>query len=70
MKKLFFVCTILLSVLVACNQRNPGPFEKAGERADEIGDNIAEGKNPLHKKSTLEKAGEAVDETIGTDNRR
>ena len=50
--------------LWACHSNEPGPMEKAGARADEIGENISEGKNPLHKKGPLEEAGDAVDDAF------
>ena len=66
MKKIILIS--LLTILFAgCDQQKEGPLEKAGERADEIGDNIKEGKAPLHQKGTMEKAGESVDKTLHTD---
>jgi hypothetical protein len=60
--------TLLLSSavisLIACHTRESGPFERAGERVDEIRDNAEEGKPLLHKKSGVEKAGEAIDEAL------
>lgn len=62
-RNLFVALALIMSIsLTACHKQ--GPMERAGERVDEIGDNIAEGKNPLHKKGTLEKAGEAVDDAV------
>ena len=64
---LSFVLSMAVGGLIGCQPHDPGPFEKAGTRAEEIKDNIEEGKNPLHKKTPLEKAGESVDKTLGTD---
>lgn len=50
--------------IAGCHERRPGPLERAGSRADEITDNIQEGKPMLHRKGPLEKAGEAIDETF------
>jgi hypothetical protein len=43
---------------------NRGPGERAGARIDEISDNIAEGRAPLHKAGPVEKAGRSVDRTL------
>jgi len=51
-------------VFVGGCQSNRGQMESAGERSDEIIDNLKDGRNPLHKKGTLEKVGDAVDETF------
>ncbi len=62
-KNIITICILILSLsLNACSQ--PGPAEKAGERLDEIGDNIKEGQDPLKKKGTAEKVGESIDETL------
>lgn len=54
-------------VLGGCYKEKSGPFERTGERIDEMKDNVKEGKPILHKKGALEKTGEAMDETLGTD---
>ena len=51
--------------IFGCNKNN-GPFEKTGERMDEIQDNVEKGKPILHKSGPLEKAGEAIDESLTT----
>lgn len=56
---------ILVSTVVfGCTERRKGPMERAGERIDEIGDNIRDGDAPLKKKGPLEKAGESIDDTL------
>lgn len=57
---LFFILVVFS--LAACQEK--GPVEKAGERVDEIVDNVKDGDPLLHKKGTAEKAGEAVDQTV------
>ena len=61
--KIIIACLLVASVS-ACRVNNSGTMERAGERGDEIVDNIKDGKNPLHKKGTLEKLGDDVDETL------
>jgi len=39
-------------------------MEKNGKKADDVIENIEEGKAPLHNEGANEKAGEAVDEAI------
>lgn len=61
-----YVKAILVGVLLisfsACERK--GSLEKAGERADEIVDNVKDGDAPLHKKGAAEKAGEAIDDAV------
>ncbi len=52
----------MLFAPAAC--RKQGPMEKAGERVDEIADNVKDGESPLKKKGAMEKAGEAIDDTL------
>ena len=60
-----FILFITL-VSVGCTERQKGPFERAGERADEIGDNVREGDPLLKKKGAAERTGEAIDDTFNT----
>ena len=62
MRKSKFYYTIAFALLGAC--REPGGAEKAGQRVDEIVDNVKEGENPLKKKGPAEKLGENIDESI------
>ena len=71
MKKEFIICLfIVMLAVVGCEPRHKGPMERAGERTDEIVDNVKDGRNPLHRKGTMEKAGEAVDDALDRDHRR
>jgi hypothetical protein len=49
----------------SCHERK-GPAEKAGERIDEIADNVREGDPALKKKGAMERTGEAIDDAIGS----
>lgn len=55
-------CIAILLCSTAC--RKDGPAERAGERIDEVVDNVKDGENPLKKKGPAEKAGEAVDRAV------
>ena len=71
MKSTFLLCAIVgLLLVLGCETKRKGPLEKAGERTDEIIDNIQDGENPLHRKGTMEKAGEAIDDAVDPDKRR
>ena len=61
---LMLILVILSLAPAACHTRDSGPFERTGERMDEIGDNIKEGRAPLHKKGAMEKTGEAIDDMV------
>lgn len=50
--------------LVLCSCQEKGAVEKAGERADEIVDNVKHGEPPLKKKGPIEKIGQSIDETL------
>ena len=61
------ICTFMLlsvATTVGCSTREKGPYEKAGEKVDEIADDIAEGDNPFRKKGPAEKTGEKIDDAI------
>ena len=60
---------LALAISFGCETRRKGPLERAGERTDEIIDNVKDGENPLRRKGTMEKAGEAIDDELN-DNRR
>lgn len=55
---------ISLCLMAGCEQK--GSMEKAGERTDEIIDNIKDGDPILHEKGAAEKAGEAIDNAVNT----
>ena len=57
----FFALLVVVG-LVGCNQS--GPVEKAGERVDEIVDNVKHGDSPLKEKGPMEKLGESVDNSV------
>lgn len=61
--KLIKFITILL-VLISFPACKRYTFEKAGDRADEIIDNVKDGDPILKKKGPLEKTGEAVDDVL------
>ncbi len=50
--------------LALCGCQEKGAAEKAGERADEIVDNVKHGEPPLKKKGPIEKMGQSIDETL------
>ena len=52
----------ILIVVTGCDEK--GPAEKAGERADEIIDNVKHGDAPLKEKGAMEKAGESINDTL------
>lgn len=53
--------------LIGCQEK--GPAEKAGERVDEVVDNVAEGDPPLKEKGPMEEMGESIDEAAEDVNR-
>lgn len=57
-----YLFAILLMGLIGCQQKGAG--ERAGERVDEVIDNVKEGDSPFKQKGTMEKLGESVDEAI------
>ena len=61
-KQLFCLLTAGLIGLIGCQER--GPAEKAGERVDEVIDNVKHGDNPLKQKGPIEKMGESIDDSI------
>jgi|LakMenEpi03Aug12_release.lakeMendotaPanAssembly.Ray.scaffolds.fasta_scaffold2328597_1 hypothetical protein len=63
MNRYFGASLLVLVVMVGFVGCEPkGRAEKAGERVDEVIDNVKEGENPLKKKGAMEKMGESIDE--------
>ena len=62
--KSYLICAlaILLISFVGCQEK--GSAQKAGERADEIVDNIKKGDDPLKKKGPMEKVGDSIDDAV------
>lgn len=52
---------VILFGLIGCQEK--GAVEKAGERVDEVIDNVQHGDSPLKEKGPLEKLGESVDDS-------
>ena len=63
MKRYFIgMSVIALMTLIGCTER--GPVEKAGERMDEVIDNVKHGDAPLKEKGAMEKVGESIDDSL------
>lgn len=56
----------LLATVSAGCERREGGAEQAGERVDEVVDNIQEGEPPFKEKGTAEKVGESIDDALNT----
>ncbi|MDZ4785715.1 MAG: hypothetical protein SGJ02_06535 [bacterium] len=67
MKK-YLASLLIIALIGSVGCVKKGPAEKAGERVDEIIDNVKDGDAPLKKKGPLEKAGESIDDTFKKDN--
>ncbi len=64
MRKLAICFGVVCSLMVFSGCRDKGELERAGERGDEIVDNLKDGDPVLHRKGPIEKAGEAIDDTV------
>ena len=64
MKSILSALALSTILMTAFGCQAKQPLEKAGERADEIIDNVKDGDPIFHKKGTLEKTGEAIDESL------
>lgn len=58
----FVVLAVCAVVLSACHERKAGPMERAGQRVDEISENIQEGDPILHREGPAERIGETIDD--------
>lgn len=54
----------LVFILVLSGCEREGPAERAGERGDEIIENIKDGDAPLKERGPLEKTGDAIDDAV------
>ncbi len=64
MKKITIFTLVLCSMFALAGCRDKGALEKAGERADEIVDNVKDGDPVLHEKGAMEKVGEGIDDAV------
>ncbi len=66
----FIVCllTAIFITMLGCQQK--GSAESAGERVDEVVDNIKHGDAPFKEKGALEKMGESIDDSIKDVNKK
>ena len=63
--KRIFIALLVLVLIPGCKSK--GNAETAGERVDEIVDNIKEGESPLKHKGPVEKLGESIDKMVEPD---
>ena len=69
MKKNAMLLAVMASlILPGCMEKGLG--QKAGERADEIVDNIKKGDSPLKEKGPMEKVGDSIDNAVGKTDKR
>lgn len=61
---IFLVFLVGAVYFVTRSSEKKGGLEVTGSRVDEIIDNVKDGDPVLHKKGTLEKAGESLDQTL------
>jgi hypothetical protein len=59
---LIAIAAATLIGLIGCQEK--GPVEKAGERLDEVIDNVKHGDAPLKEKGAMEKLGESIDDSV------
>ncbi|GEM_PF-2391761 len=59
-----YTFVIAITFLSACSTHREGPAERAGERTDEIVDNVKSGRPLLHKAGPVEKAGRSLDKAF------
>lgn len=67
MKKYLLLYMVVVALIGFSGCREKGKGEKAGERIDEIIDNVKDGEAPLKEKGTMEKIGESIDDTVKKD---
>lgn len=58
------VCFMVLAFIGVTGCQEKGAVEKAGERMDEVIDNVKHGDAPLKEKGAMEKMGESIDDTL------
>ena len=62
----YFRCLAICSLIFLSACESKGSGEKAGERVDEIIDNVKKGDAPLKEKGPMEKMGESIDDSLKT----
>lgn len=63
--KYLLTLIFLIALVGSFGCQEKGRAEKAGEKVDEMVDNVKEGENILKKKGPAEKLGESIDESVG-----
>lgn len=61
-KYILFTVVLVLIALIGCREK--GAVEKAGERVDEVIDNVQNGDATLREKGVMEKAGKSIDDSV------
>ncbi len=61
-KYLVSLMVVALISMLACQQK--GSVEKAGEKVDEVIDNVSKGDAPLKKKGVIEKTAESIEDAV------
>ena len=69
MKK-YVICMAVVSLIGVLGCQEKGAGEKAGERIDEVIDNVKHGDAPLKEKGALEKMGESIDDSMKQGNKK
>ncbi len=62
--KRYLVCVVTAILIGPMGCQQKGPVERAGERLDEVIDNVKDGDSPLKEKGRMEKIGESIDKSI------
>ena len=62
--KRYIICTLAITLMGLTSCQEKGNLEKAGERMDEVIDNVEHGDAPLKEKGPLEKIGESIDDSV------
>ena len=61
-KYLIILSAVALIGLIGCQEK--GSAAKAGERVDEVVDNVKRGDPPLKEKGAMEKMGDSIDDSL------
>lgn len=68
--KRYLICIAALTSMTLLGCQEKGPVEKAGERVDEVIDNVKHGDAPLKEKGPIEKMGESIDDSLKKEDKK
>jgi outer membrane lipoprotein-sorting protein len=66
----YLICITAAAAVCLLGCQEKGAAAKAGERMDEVVDNVKRGDAPLKEKGAMEKMGDSIDDTLKSEDKK